>query len=57
MNISVFTFLLFISYHMFIKSYHASPVYGNHGNKGWYGVEGEDEDGVGKPCHGTTQEL
>ena len=43
--------------HVFIKSYHASPVYGSHGNKGWYGVEGEDEDGVGKPGHGVTQEL
>ena len=42
---------------MFIKSYHASPVYGSHGNKGWYGVEGEDEDGVGEPGHGVTQEL
>ena len=38
-------------------SYHASPMYSNHGDKGWYGIEWEDEDGMGKPGHGATQEL
>ena len=36
-------------------SYHASPMYSNHGDKGWYGIEGEDEDGMRKPGRGATR--